>query len=235
LADSSTRTRSKSRGQKRPTRSHLRERYDSKRLEVVDVAARLFAERGYHATSIDDLVEATGLQRGGLYHYIDGKQDLLVAIHERFIDPLLAETRAVEAQNLPADVALRQLCHVLMNGIAEYRDQVTVFLHEWRSIEKGAEWRRIRESRKEFEQTFRSVLSRGLDDGTFVTDDVNLSTLAVLGMINYSYQWYDAKGPRSADELADHFAQILLHGLVGRDRGSSPPARSGAKKRPAGR
>jgi TetR/AcrR family transcriptional regulator, cholesterol catabolism regulator len=64
-----------------------------RRREIVDVGAKAFAEHGFHATTIDQLVEATGLQRGGLYHYIDGKLDLLIAIHERFIEPLLEEAR----------------------------------------------------------------------------------------------------------------------------------------------
>ena len=56
-----------------PTRPALRARYDRRRQELVDVAATVFAERGYQATSMDDLSEATGLAAGGLYHYIDGK------------------------------------------------------------------------------------------------------------------------------------------------------------------
>ena len=72
-----------------PTRPQSRERYEARREEIIDIAARVFAERGYHATSIDHLVQATGLQRGGLYHYIGSKEELLFQIHERFIAPLL--------------------------------------------------------------------------------------------------------------------------------------------------
>ncbi len=198
---------------KRPRRPKLQERYDSKRLEVVDIAARLFASRGYHATSIDDLVSATGLQRGGLYHYISGKQDLLVAIHERFIEPLLEESRQVEAEELPADQALRRLSHVLMNVIARYRNEVTVFLHEWRSIEPGPAWERVRQARKEFERIVRDVLVRGDRDGSLEIQDAALATFAFLGMINYSYQWYDPSGPKTADDIAEYFAAIFLHGV----------------------
>ena len=77
--------------------TRTRERYEGRRQEVADIAARVFAERGYDATSIDDLVEATGLQRGGLYHYMEGKKDLLIRIHGRFIEPLLAESRRCRA------------------------------------------------------------------------------------------------------------------------------------------
>ena len=201
------------RSAKRPDRPGLAARYDAKRTEVVDIAARVFAERGYHATTVDDLVAATGLQRGGLYHYMDSKQDLLIAIHERFIEPLLESARAIVAEEGPADDALRRLAGALMQDIARYRDQVTVFLHEWREIESGPEWRSVRDARREFEEIIRSVLTRGARDGIFDVPEPRLTTLAFLGMFNYSYTWYDPGGAHSPDEIADAFADVVLSGI----------------------
>lgn len=197
----------------RPSRPKLQERYDQKRLQVVDAAAQLFAKRGYDATSIDDLEQATGLRRGGLYHYISGKQELLVSIHERFIDPLLEQAREVEAAKLPADETLRQLAHVLMNTIATYRDEVTVFTHEWRVIERSAEWKDVRDARKAFEEVVRNAIIRGTKEGTLKAGDPQLATYAFLGIINYSTQWYDVSGAKSADEIAETFATIFLRGI----------------------
>src|SRR3954471_6638965 len=135
---------------KRPDRALSAAKYDARDQELVDIAARVFARQGYHATSIDDLVEATGLKRGGLYHYISSKEDLLIAAHERFIEPLLANARAIAAEDLSAEEALRRLAHALMHDITVYQDQVTVFLHEWRAIENRPEWQHVREARHEF-------------------------------------------------------------------------------------
>jgi AcrR family transcriptional regulator len=204
------------RSAKRPERPGSAARYDAKRREVVDIAARVFAEKGYHATSIDDLVAATGLQRGGLYHYIEGKQDLLVAIHERFIAPLLANAREIVARELPPDEALRELARALMHDIANYRDQVTVFLHEWREMQRDPAWRRIREERREFEGIIESVLVRGTREGIFAVEEPRLASLAFLGMLNYSYTWLDPRGDRSPDEIAERFAGYFLSGVLAR-------------------
>ena len=118
-------------------------RYDQRRAEVIDVAARVFAEQGYHATSIEDLVAATGLQRGGLYHYMQSKKDLLAQIHQRFIDPLLEDTRAIVEEGGPPEDVLRRIGRALIQDIESYRDQVTVFLAEWRIIEEDPEWDEI--------------------------------------------------------------------------------------------
>jgi AcrR family transcriptional regulator len=190
------------------------EQFERRRAEIVDIAAKVFAEHGFHATTVDNLVEATGLQRGGLYHYMESKEDLLIRIHERFIEPLLVDASKVADANDPPEVALRNLGHVLMQDIAGYLPQVTVFLHEWRIIEHDERWHSIRKARKEFEQTISAVLQRGVDEGVFEIKDVRLTTLGFLGMFNYSYQWYKPAGRRSAAQIADRFCDIFLGGIT---------------------
>jgi AcrR family transcriptional regulator len=211
-----TRVVPSARPRRRPDRALSAAKYDARRLELVDIAAHVFARQGFHGTSIDDLVDATGLTRGGLYHYIARKEDLLIAAHERFIDPLLENARSIAAEDLPAEEALRRLAHALMHDIADYQDQVTVFLHEWRVIAHDPEWAHVREARREFEGIIESVLRRGEEEGRFAARESRLTCLGFLGMFNYSYTWYRARGPHSAEEIADHFVEIFLSGIRAR-------------------
>jgi TetR/AcrR family transcriptional regulator, cholesterol catabolism regulator len=197
----------------RSGRPRSRERWEERQREVIDVAAAVFAEQGYHATSIEDLVQATGLQRGGLYHYMAGKADLLIQIHQRFIEPLLAAAREIAAEDAPSDVVLRKLAGALMADIATYRPQVTVFLHEWRVIQAEPEWETIRTARKEFEGVIAGVLQRGVEEGLFRIADIPLAVLGFLGMFNYSYQWFDPAGRLSPQGVADYFCDIYLAGI----------------------
>lgn len=208
-----TREKTAPAGARRSGRRPNSERWEKRRDEVVDVAARLFAERGYHPTTIDDLVEATGLTRGGLYHYISGKHDLLSQIHRRFIDPLLEQAERIAANGDPPEETLRLLGEALMSDIATYTDQVTVFLHEWRIIQEDPAWADIRRSRKRFEGVIEQVLRRGIREGVFEVADVRLTVLAFLGMFNYSYQWYSSSGRVSSTRLAKMFADIFLDGI----------------------
>lgn len=91
---------------------------------------------------------------------------------------------------------------------------MTVFLHEWRAIDRGPAWDRIQAAREEFEQIVASVLLRGSEEGMFSVSQPALTTLAFLGMMNYSYQWYDPAGPQTADEIADHLASVFLSGIL---------------------
>jgi AcrR family transcriptional regulator len=213
-------------GAKRPVNPQLRVRYDTRRQELVDIAARLYAANGYHATSVDDLVEASGLQRGGLYHYIEGKQDLLVAIHDRFIEPLLERARPVVASDDPADEKLGQLARALMYVISTYQDHVTVFLNDWRAIKTGPEWQRIHDARREFESIVESVLEEGRVKGRFAIRDTRVATRAFLGMVNYTYQWYVPGGTLAPDALADELASFFLTGVLAESPRREAVARS---------
>lgn len=194
-----------------------RVRHDARLAEIVDITTSLFASQGYHGTSIQDISDATGLQRGALYHYIKGKKELLFRIHERFIEPLLAEARSIEADQLPPDEALRALARALMRDIDMYRNQVTVFLHEWKVIKDDPDAQAVREARREFEEIIERVLVRGRDDGTFAIRDAHLDKFAFLGMINYTYQWYTPGGRYDAERVATDFADIFLNGILKTD------------------
>ena len=198
-------------GRRNGTRSTVR--YDARLAEIVDTTTALFATQGYHGTSIQDISDATGLQRGALYHYIKGKKELLFRIHERFIEPLLAEARLIEESDLAPDAAIRALAKALMQDIDAYRNQVTVFLHEWKVIKDDPGAQSVREARREFEEIIERVLARGVRIGKFQVRDPHLEKFAFLGMINYTYQWYVPGGRYDADQVASNFADIFLHGI----------------------
>jgi len=197
-----------------PSRPALRAKYDARRAEVVATAARVFAARGYHATSIDDLLEATGLTRGGLYHYMDGKQDLLLAVLDDLMAPLLERARAIVAEPGSPEEHLRAITRLWIGHVAEHLDHMVVFNQERRTLERDAGWAHVRAARREFEQLVRHVLQRGIDDGSFAIADPSLTLLAFLGMGNYTAQWYAPGGRLDAEAIADGYCALLLDGIT---------------------
>jgi len=196
-----------------PTRPALRARYERRRAEVVAAAARTFAERGYHGTSIDDLIAATGLTRGGLYHYTESKEALLIAVLDELMDPLIERARALLAEPAAPEEHLRALTRAWLEHIAGHRDHMVVFNQERRTLERDPAWRHIRAARREFERLLGGVLERGVAAGAFRTADPQLTLLALLGMANYTAQWYAPRGRLSADEIADGYCDLLLDGI----------------------
>jgi AcrR family transcriptional regulator len=179
------------------------------RSEVIAAAAREFARRGYHATSIEDLLAATGLTRGGLYHYIDGKHDLLVAVQQELLEPLLAQAReAADAHDEP-EAKLRAVVREWVQHVETHRDHMVVFAAERRLVESDPRWADIRRQREQFEALLDEIL-----------EGDSLTRLALLGMVNHMPSWFDPGGRLTATEIADRFVDLLLSGA------RRPPARA---------
>ena len=193
-----------------PTRPALRARYDRRRQDVIDAAATVFAERGFQATTMEDLSEATGLAAGGLYHYIGSKEQLLFDICAELLDPLLDEAQAIVSEPGAPEETLRRLVRVWTRHVESHRDHMRVFQQERQVIERGPRWRAIRASRKEFERVLDDVLADGERSGDFSFGDRRLALMALLSMINYLPQWFRPRGRLSAEEVAEGFCDLVL-------------------------
>lgn len=192
-----------------PTSPALRARYDLRQQEVIKTAARVFAEQGFHATSMQDLIAATQLTAGGLYHYIGSKDQLLVRICDQLMEPLLQQVRTIVASNDRPEAQLREIVRAWMAHVERNRDHMKVFQQERHVLEHEPQWRAVRRQRKEFEEMLAGVLERGEREGGFRFADRDLALRALLGMVNHTAQWYRPHGRLSAEEIADGYVALL--------------------------
>ena len=183
-----------------------------RRTELTRTAARLFAEKGYHGTSIGDLAEAMGVQKGSLYAHIESKADLLwevaregsVAFHDA-LDAVPEEGPVVERIR----VALRAHLRV----VAEQLDVATVFVREWRYLE-GERRDEFVAERRRYEERFRALFREGRELGELRSDlDDSTAALLALSAANWAYTWL--RPGSKTDELADRFTALLLDGMRG--------------------
>jgi AcrR family transcriptional regulator len=186
-----------------PTSPVLREKYDRRQQEVVAIAAALFARRGFQATSMDELSEATGLGSGGLYHYIGSKQRLLFEIFAQLMDPLLARADELEASDLEPEAKLRELVRAWLAHIETHLDHMAVFAQERHAVEHEPEWEQVRAGRDRFE----AILARLLA-AVGITD--RLQHFALLGMVNHTATWLKPGGRLTAEQIADGYCDMLL-------------------------
>ena len=196
-----------------PPRAHrtaLRERYDRRQAQVVLQAAEVFAARGYDQTTVPELADALGMAAGGLYHYFGGKEQLLIAICDQLMDPLLIEAEALVAAGEPSELRLRALVRLWVAHVIEHRDHMLVFQQERHVIEHGEQWRDIRESRKRFERLVAGVLEEVHSDGRMRLHDPRLALSALLGMVNHTAQWHRPRGRLGAGEIADGYVDLIL-------------------------
>lgn len=188
-------------------------RYYRMRENLVDVAAGLFAKNGYASTGVAEIGDATGLARGALYYYMGSKEELLAEIHDRVMDPLLAEAEEIVGLEVSFPVRLRLMSESLLWQVINRHDHVWVFLHEYRQLQ-GEDRDRFRAKRRRFEEYIRSVLAEGQRQGQVRVKDLDLTTLAFLNLHNYTYQWVAGHEALGVTELSRFYCEIFLNGIV---------------------
>jgi TetR/AcrR family transcriptional regulator, cholesterol catabolism regulator len=189
----------------------------ARRSELTREAARLFAERGYHGTSIGELARAMGVQKGSLYAHIASKQDLL---YETMRDGAAAFHAALDAidERLAATEKIRLALRGHLRVVGEQLDVATVFVREWRYLE-GERRDEILAERRRYENRFRALFREGRELGELRTDlDEGSAALLALSALNWAYTWLTPE--RDTDELADRFFALLVDGM----RGYSTPS-----------
>jgi AcrR family transcriptional regulator len=189
----------------------------TRRSELTRQAARLFAEKGYHGTSIGDLAQAMGVQKGSLYAHIESKQDLL---YETMRDGAAAFHGALDAipEQLPATEKIRLALRAHLRIVAEQLDVATVFVQEWRYLE-GERRDEILAERRRYEERIRELFREGRELSELRADlDESVAALLLLSAANWAYTWLQPG--RNTDELADRFYALLVDGM----RGYSTPA-----------
>ena len=184
----------------------------ARRNELARQAARLFAENGFHGTSMEDVAAAIGVQKPSLYEYVSSKQDLLA---ETMRDGAQAFHTALDGidEPLPALEKLRLALRAHLRVVAEQLDVATVFVREWRYLE-GPRGEEFVAERRRYEERIRDLFREGVEQSELRTDlDVSTAALLFLSAANWAYTWLQPG--RDTDALADRFFDLLVDGMRG--------------------
>ncbi|GAA5201599.1 TetR/AcrR family transcriptional regulator [Rugosimonospora acidiphila] len=180
---------------------------------VLDAAVELFAQQGFDATSVQEVVERAQVTKGAMYHYFRSKDDLLYEIYHELISVQLAGLERIQAVREPAPRELRALITDLVVTTAAQLGAATVSARELHRL-AGDKSAALRAQRRRYHEAVRELVERGQRDGEF-TDTVSAQTvtLMVFGIVNQLPQWYRPDGPTTPRELADEIAGFVLAGL----------------------
>jgi len=187
----------------------------TRRDELLAVAAKLFAARGYHGTRMDDVADAVGLNKATVYHYYASKSLILWDIYKRTADFTVAALH-----DDPTATARETIYHFtrrLLTGIATDLEAAAVYfqegpyISEWFTEEQVAYIRKVESLVYEH---VRDVIDRGIASGEFYECDSHVLALGYIGMTLGAYRWLRPHGRRTAQEIAVEFSTALLRGLI---------------------
>ena len=196
------------------------------RDRIYDAAIALFAEKGFHGASVRDLAQAVGVEAASLYYHFPSKQDVLLAMFERFMDDMVDMLRAASVGPGTPTERLRDVVrrHVLFH-VARAKEAF-ISHSELRSL-TPANRSAIIAKRDLYEWMLRALLEAGVRDGSFEIADVQVTSTAILMMCSGVSDWFTEGGRLSPDAVAERYVDLVMR-LV--RRGTAPAQGAGADR-----
>ena len=181
--------------------------------EILDVAARIFSEKGYEATSIQEVAEEVGILKGSLYYYIKTKEDLLYGVIERAYAAAMDVIEDLEQRDGPALELIEALVYRHAEVFVTNRLESSVFFREFRALSEERQ-RTIRQAADVYISFVVSQVRRGQRAGE-IKSEINprLAAIGIVGMMNSMAFWYRPDGPATAAQIGEEFSRLVIHGL----------------------
>ena len=189
-------------------------KYDQKLEFILRNAARIFAEKNYHSTTMRDISRATGVSLSGLYHYCKSKEELLFLIQDncfgRVLERLEERLRSVDDPLTRLRIFIENHLSFFAANMAEMK----VLSHEAESL-AGELHTHVSSKKEKYTKLARRILKeiqQEQERGSQI--DLTVATYALFGMMNWIYNWYDPRGKLKVSELVDNVLRLFLHGFV---------------------
>ncbi|MFC4799344.1 TetR/AcrR family transcriptional regulator [Neobacillus sp. GCM10023253] len=197
------------------TKKSLRER-------IIETSLQLFEAHGFHRVTVDMIVKECGASKGGFYHNFKSKDELLYIIHNQFISYVLEKGQAAcEQWNTPTE-RLHNIIKSFVTMIDLYKNEVTIFYQE-SSYLPPEYFNNIEIKRDQYKNLMFQVIHDGIKCGEFRKElPVPIISMAIFGMINWIYKWYQKNGRYTIEEIADIYSDIILHSILTKTASENP-------------
>ncbi|MGJ7912745.1 TetR/AcrR family transcriptional regulator [Neobacillus sp. LXY-1] len=182
--------------------------------KLVGQSIRLFEKKGFSETSIQDIVDSIGVTKGTFYYYFSSKEELLMDIHLGYIDELLVQQEQIfNDQQKTCKQKLSEIVYMLITDIKTQGSSAKIFFREMKNLspERLAV---VIPKRDKFRYNLEDLIKKGMQAGEFRSDlNPVIITFGILGVTNWSYQWFNPNGPCTDQEVAEIFVEMILKGI----------------------
>jgi AcrR family transcriptional regulator len=190
-----------------------------RRAELLDLAARLFAERGFRATTVRDIADAAGILSGSLYHHFDSKESMVDEILTRFQEELFGRYEEIVAEGKGPRETLEAVVVASFDAIDRHPAEVAIYQNEAKYLSQFERFGYLRDRNRQFRKLWSGILQDGVSAGVFRSGlDVELVYRFIRDTVWVAVHWYRPGGDLTANEIAKQYLGILLDGIAVRRR-----------------
>lgn len=186
--------------------------------KIIEKAIELFEKKGFSTTSIQDIVDELGVTKGSFYYYFSSKEQLLMDIYNEYITNLLdRQTKIIANKTLSPKEQLIEIIRLLIDDLIENGPRARIYFREMRHLSED-HINTIKKIRKQFRKNIETVIRTGEKQGVFKDQlPADILAFALLGLTNWSYNWYTPDGEIPPDQLVKIYSELLLTGLLDKD------------------
>jgi TetR/AcrR family transcriptional regulator, cholesterol catabolism regulator len=184
-----------------------------RRAQIIEIAAELFDRRGYHDTTMQAIADRAGIRKPSLYYYFRSKDEILVELHESLMTVVIGRHSDRLAEGaLGQRELLRGMMRDVIGLMESHPGYLRIFFESYRELPLDVRTS-VSAQRSRYRRMVSDVLATGAANGEFGDIDPELTSIAVLSLMNWTYQWFRRSGPLTAEEVADRFWRMLLDGI----------------------
>jgi AcrR family transcriptional regulator len=191
-----------------------------RRQALVEIAADLFAERGFKSTTVREIGDAAGVLSGSLYHHFDSKETIVDEILSSYLDSLMQTYRDIVETHTDPGETLRELVRAAFRSLGPHRAAITVMQNERSYLSEIPRFAYLTKIENEVQRLWSKVIEDGIENGTFRRDlDPKIVYRFIRDSIWVAVRWFVPSGRLSADQLADEYLTLMMDGLNAPRRG----------------
>ncbi len=190
------------------------------RDKILVAALDLFADKGFDATGVQEIVARAGVTKGALYHHFASKEDILFDLYGEVLGEQLADLDRILATDRDPMSKLRAVVESLVVSTAASAKAAHVFTREVSHVDSGRHQLLKRDWRR-YQDTFRALIREAQAEGTFASAaSPEVVSWAVFGVVTSLHTWFRPDGPKSARDIAQELADLVLAGLAPKEEGN---------------
>jgi AcrR family transcriptional regulator len=191
-----------------------------KKEDVVEAALELISRKGYLKTSMKEIAKAVGLTKGGLYHHVEKKEDILLLIHNQMNDAFFDAFKNSVATKTEPHKKLLKWIEVHIKLMRDYQPHIKIFFTELDNITESASFKHIVKKRDATFNLLYDLIKEGIEAKEFRPDiNPELVTMLIFGMLNWFYQWYRPQGEHSVKAIIEDVEKVICEGILNKKSG----------------
>jgi AcrR family transcriptional regulator len=185
---------------------------ETRKEEIIRTAAKIFAAKGYHGTTLDEIAREIGVTKPALYYHIKSKGDILREIVGMIMEPMEEVAKAGRSEKPPRE-RVEAIIRLLVKYGAERKETSLIALEQSNILPKRSR-DALRRRQKDLEYGLQTTLKEGVEKGDFVIEDIKVTSYAILQVANFVYRWYRADNSLNPEQIADRFIHLLEYGFM---------------------